>query len=78
MCARTLCYFALRADISGVYYRGGQANTRYLQRKGASTSIQCDTARKNAGRRQKFAGHKDFRTILNYIHFEDEILTTWV
>jgi integrase len=30
-------------------------------------------ARKNAGAKvQKFAGHRDFRTTLNYIHLEDE------
>jgi integrase len=30
-------------------------------------------ARKNAGAKvQKFAGHKDFKTTLNYIHLEDE------
>ena len=30
-------------------------------------------ARWNAGARvQKFAGHKDFKTTLNYIHLEDE------
>jgi integrase len=30
-------------------------------------------ARKNAGAKvQKFAGHKNFKTTLNYIHLEDE------
>jgi hypothetical protein len=30
-------------------------------------------ARRNAGAKaQKFAGHKDFKTTLNYVHLEDE------
>jgi hypothetical protein len=31
-------------------------------------------ADKPKGKVQKFAGHKDFRTTLNYIHLEDEDL----
>lgn len=60
-------YKALKASCRALGYNE-DLNVYSLRHTGCTRA-----ARKNAGAKvQKFAGHKDFRTTLNYIHLEDE------
>jgi integrase len=60
-------YRAIKAACAALGYDSG-LNVYSMRHTGCTRA-----ARKNAGAKvQKFAGHKDFKTTLNYIHLEDE------